>query len=250
MQDRYVGDIGDYAKYGLLRALSKGKKLGVAWYRYPNGNNSDGSLIQYLDAPEAWRPLDPVLFCTLKDIIIRDWRSGSHSRTVSDIERSYLLPRAKFASDCLDKDLASKSGTKRSEWRTKWFEQVQEKLADCDLVFADPDNGLTEKFNHGQSTDWKRLPLCEAKQLANGRSAIFYHHNTRRDHRKEIRCWMEKLPKCTYALYWRRNRNRTYFIVNPDQSMIDGLAEFVGKLWQAELRLGVRPDKLSELITK
>ena len=32
MRDRYVGDIGDFAKYGLLRAIGKGKRLGVAWY--------------------------------------------------------------------------------------------------------------------------------------------------------------------------------------------------------------------------
>ena len=32
MQDRYTGDIGDFAKYGLLRALEAGHRLGVAWY--------------------------------------------------------------------------------------------------------------------------------------------------------------------------------------------------------------------------
>ena len=32
MQNRYVGDIGDYVKYGLLRALADGRQLGVAWY--------------------------------------------------------------------------------------------------------------------------------------------------------------------------------------------------------------------------
>ena len=32
MQDCYVGDVGDFVKYGLLRALSDGKRLGVAWY--------------------------------------------------------------------------------------------------------------------------------------------------------------------------------------------------------------------------
>ena len=30
MQDQYVGDIGDFAKYALLRRLSEGKRLGVA----------------------------------------------------------------------------------------------------------------------------------------------------------------------------------------------------------------------------
>ncbi len=36
MQNRYVGDIGDYAKYSLLRALSRGCKLGVSWYLFPD----------------------------------------------------------------------------------------------------------------------------------------------------------------------------------------------------------------------
>ena len=44
MQDRYVGDIGDFAKYGLLRALGRRRRLGVAWYRRtepdpPNAND-------------------------------------------------------------------------------------------------------------------------------------------------------------------------------------------------------------------
>ena len=30
MQNRYVGDVGDFAKYGLLRAIVGRKRLGVA----------------------------------------------------------------------------------------------------------------------------------------------------------------------------------------------------------------------------
>ena len=53
MQNRYTGDIGDFAKYGLLRALSKGKRLGVAWYLYPDEeDNTDGRHIDYLQQPE------------------------------------------------------------------------------------------------------------------------------------------------------------------------------------------------------
>ncbi len=35
MQDHYVGDIRDFAKYGLLRWLCRpeGARLGVVWYR-------------------------------------------------------------------------------------------------------------------------------------------------------------------------------------------------------------------------
>ena len=34
MQDRYAGDIGDYGKIGLLKALqTQGLSVGVNWYR-------------------------------------------------------------------------------------------------------------------------------------------------------------------------------------------------------------------------
>ena len=36
MQNRYVGDIGDYLKLGILRALSPGYRLGVAWWLFPD----------------------------------------------------------------------------------------------------------------------------------------------------------------------------------------------------------------------
>ncbi len=32
MRDRYVGDVEDFVKYGLLRATGEGKRLGVAWH--------------------------------------------------------------------------------------------------------------------------------------------------------------------------------------------------------------------------
>lgn len=34
MQDKYVGDIGDYGKFGLLRAIStSGLSLAINWYK-------------------------------------------------------------------------------------------------------------------------------------------------------------------------------------------------------------------------
>ena len=49
MQDRYVGDIGDFVKYGLLRAIRGEKSLGVVWYLRPNdGPVGDGRHTAYL----------------------------------------------------------------------------------------------------------------------------------------------------------------------------------------------------------
>ena len=53
MQNQFVGDIGDYAKYALLRRLSVGRKLGVAWYLHPD-SGAGGNFIQYLDNLNAW----------------------------------------------------------------------------------------------------------------------------------------------------------------------------------------------------
>ena len=56
MQDLYIGDIGDYGKYGLLRAVTAaGFRLGVNWYRVvPHGRSKqdDGKYTQYLEKPE------------------------------------------------------------------------------------------------------------------------------------------------------------------------------------------------------
>lgn len=53
MQNRYTGDIGDFAKYGLLRALGEGNKLGIVWYLYPDeSHNEDGKHTAYLTKPE------------------------------------------------------------------------------------------------------------------------------------------------------------------------------------------------------
>ena len=50
MKNQYLGDIGDYGKYGLLRFLaSKGIQIGVNWYLTKNDNSNDGKFKKYLD---------------------------------------------------------------------------------------------------------------------------------------------------------------------------------------------------------
>lgn len=58
MKDQYVGDIGDYAKFSLLRALAEGRRGGIAWYQTPDDATSHGSHRAYLDRPE-WANADP-----------------------------------------------------------------------------------------------------------------------------------------------------------------------------------------------
>ena len=227
MQNRYTGDVGDFVKYGLLRAISEGKKLGIAWYLHPDaGPSGDGSHTKYLKKPEEFRNFDRDLFDQLKSF------RSSGILSVDRVEKSGILGNAVFAKEPLD--IKGISVRDRKHWRHQWFEQVRDVLTDCDLVFADPDNGLypDEKFKPTQKGSAKSIPLAEATALAEGRTSIFYHHNTRKPggHYKEIQSWMSQLPGCSYAYYWRRWSNRTFFIVNPDQKIKQLLRDFA-KRW-------------------
>ena len=211
MQNRYVGDIGDYAKYSLLRALSCDRKLGVSWYLFPNEETNHGSLRDYLDKPEKWRSFDEQTFDILKDV-----KSGRLKRCVSEIERSGLLPHGTVFWSCI---LDFQGAIHQAEWRTKWFENSLERLKDCDLVFADPDNGLkkSESFHPGWRKHSKSIPECEVRALAcGGRSAVIYHHNTRYQggHSAEVQHWQERLGEMTCAVRWRHSSPRTFFILN------------------------------------
>lgn len=132
MQNCYAGDIGDYVKYGLLRALTHGHSLGVAWYLYPDEDNNDGQHIDYLNRPQEWRKYDCELFDTLYNIV-----NGEGKRRVSAIEESGILGTAVFSGEVLEP-------SKSREWRLNWFKDVQAELKNCDVIFADPDNSLRE----------------------------------------------------------------------------------------------------------
>lgn len=86
MQNKYVADIGDYSKYGLLRAIvPPTSKLGIVWYLVPDEDLNDGRHISYL-SDLKYIDCDRQLFTTLKAII-----SSGNKREVSLIEQSGLF---------------------------------------------------------------------------------------------------------------------------------------------------------------
>ena len=169
MQDRYVGDIGDYAKYGLLRAVGADRRLGVAWYLSSHGRSKSpghGGLTTYLEEPRTWRHPDVDLF----DALRRQVSEGR--RSVGEIRDTGILGNAVFADEPVDVDAIPVHD--RQWWRDEWFERVLDRLSGCDLVFAAPDNGLyrDDRFSATRAENAKRIPLAEAKRLAEGRTAI------------------------------------------------------------------------------
>ena len=164
MQDAYVGDIGDYGKYGLLRVMEKsGLEIGINWYKVvprKAGKQNDGKYISYLTAPCEYRHFDPELFDKLSQIVL--WEQD---RRIERVEQAGLL-HAKFYSEPLEKE--------RREWHIKALET----LRDVDVVFLDPDNGLETRTMEmrGTATE-KHACRREIKDYyCAGKSVVLYQH--------------------------------------------------------------------------
>lgn len=230
MQNQYTGDFGDFVKYGLLRSLSEGRQLGMAWYLRPNGSSNDGSRTEYLCEQGRWRHLDPPLFDALREIVF-----GGAKRSVARIQNRGLLPGARFSLRPLSAN--ARPRLERELWRQDWFMGVINDLdlRNCDMVFADPDKYLYfgGGFDFADQNHWDYLPIAEAQQLAD----IFYHQNTPwprayGGQREEIRWCMERLPDCNYAFYSPyHGRQRTFFIVNADCEISARLNRFA-EAWE------------------
>lgn len=57
MKNQYFGDVNDYRKYGLLRALTGQGALTttVCWMLTPDDGRTDGRFTEYLAQPDRWR---------------------------------------------------------------------------------------------------------------------------------------------------------------------------------------------------
>jgi hypothetical protein len=192
MQNRYVGDIGDYVKLAILRALSPGYHLGIAWWLFPDeAHIRDGRHIGYLQRADRWRRYDPDLFDSLGRIVVSGWRD------VSALEAPNILSGAIFANEMFP--FGSVIGDRRQA-RQEWFARVKRSLANANLVFVDPDNGLEPGFfGHGSAKSGKSVRLSELREFAApGRCLIVYHRETRRAGSRygDIELWVERLRAC------------------------------------------------------
>jgi hypothetical protein len=166
MKNQYFGDINDYRKYGLLRAviLTTRLKLLVAWMLTPDDGGSDGRFITYLEKPEKWAHHDPELFNSIKEIL-----KNNSKRNVTLIERTDLLPGAVYYSDYVPD---------RTVDRESWFNSLIRVARESDIVFLDPDNGMEVKsVPYGRKKSSKYLYRRELQMLwSEEKSLLIYQH--------------------------------------------------------------------------
>ncbi len=143
VRHNFVNDIGDYAKYALLRAICAGGeetiRLGVIWYLTEHAErNGDGRKRPHL-SQDGWERLDPDLLAAMRGI--EGALPSPSALSVSLIQRSGILPaRTAYFTEAMPH--AGGSAQQRVSARAAWFDRARQAVADCDLLFLDPDNGL------------------------------------------------------------------------------------------------------------
>jgi hypothetical protein len=195
MQDRYVGDIGDYVKLSLLRSLAPNHSLGVGWWLYPDeSHNGDGRHIDYLRDSLKWRGFDETVFDGLRRIV------DGGARRVQALEQAGLVPGATYFNELIP---TVGEFHQRALAREVWFRRLCLALAGANVIFLDPDNGLeTKNFKPGAKRAGKSVSLSELQALrAPNRTLIVYHHQTRmkNGHDYELGHWGKRLHEAGFA---------------------------------------------------
>jgi hypothetical protein len=182
VRHNFVNDIGDYAKYALLRALcadgQQAARLGVIWYLTDHVEyNNDGRKRAHL-LTAGWEDLDPDLLARMRRI---EGTLQNHDQlNVGLIETSEILPPG---TAYFSEPVPRVQGTARERLskRTAWFERARKAMAHSDLVFLDPDNGLevpsvpvTSQFSNKYAFTTEIAALLEA-----GSGVVLYQHGSR-----------------------------------------------------------------------
>jgi hypothetical protein len=221
VQDRYVGDIGDFGKYGLLRALCGDRlSLGVVWYLVPDEDRpGDGAHVGYLDPTPTnlhrFRRCDPALYNTLGEIV----RSGR--RCVASVREYDVLPEdTTFYDKVLSfEGIGRAAVSRRLEHRKAWAWDALAATRGCDVVFADPDNALEPAgIKPSQDKGPKYAYFNElVPYLDRDQSLVVYHslhYGAPRENqvRERLSQVGDQLGR-SFALLYRPNARRAFFVI-------------------------------------
>lgn len=236
MKNQYVGDIGDFGKYSLLRAFSDaGVKVGVNWYLTENDGSNDGKFTDYLHK-ENMRRYNPEIFDALKKI------ADKPDKSIKDISKSNVIPEAVFYTELLK---VKGAPADREYDRSRWFEESMNKMADTELVFLDPDNGLLESNDAGKlGADKYVLPDEVERYFMRGHNVVYYCHKGRRTYdlwQSYKSIMFERIPEAKPAiLTYHKGSQRSYvFLIHEKdfvryRKIIDGFLHQWYKIFSEE----------------
>jgi hypothetical protein len=250
MQDRYFGDIGDFAKLGLLRGIAENDpalRRGVLWYLVPDESHTkDGRHIAYLERSpknlKSFRPCDPDLYDTLGKLV------GRGKRAVSSVAENSLLPRGTLYHEGRI-DYRGVSGGDRTIRRERWLAAAHQSVAPADVVFLDPDNGLEVRCGRYDLKGPKYAFYDDLIATSRaGKTIIVYQHANHSQSFSELiqsrfsalATQLGRPAETLRALRWRRVSARAFIFVLADGhrvAIVERLHAMLAGPWGAHFEL-------------
>jgi hypothetical protein len=214
MRDSYVADVGDFGKYALLNALAGDDlRLGVLWCRNTLEDASqDGRFTEY---PHL-RQCDPALHDKLLQIL------EGNRRTLIEVEKRCVLPSAtQFYGDPIPAPQTACLSPARRDAQTRlreaWFGAGFERLSKTQLVFLDPDTGLTGSSVQRHCRNAVKYVFTDevTDWLGRGQSVILYQHQQRKPLREQVAEQRKALGVASggLAVSFNRLSVRIYYIL-------------------------------------
>jgi hypothetical protein len=217
MQLRYVGGIGDFGKFALLRHVMKHRRL--AFCCYLTGGNEETKdrerHFDYLKYPEDFRHFAPEVFDQLAEFC--GGRRGVVD-PLTELQTSRILGNAVFL---------RKEVPKGASLRRLWVDELVGSVCGANLVFLDPDYGI-----EGKRLTNRHVALAEIAALKlPGRALIIGHQQSGR--RSEVKFLADRMRSLgcdpVEIIRLRLVTSRLYVIVDHDSAMSDLIATFVRK---------------------
>ncbi len=189
MNDRFVGDIGDFGKFLLLNYLVRDekRKLGINWYYNTRDGNENCDLIKYLDSKRylclknTLGKISENIFHKLKNMKSKNRCSLKEimKNEILPVERTNFFPNVKmFEEQEKEKLIVPRNCKERKEWLEA---SVNAFGKDIDLIFLDPDTGVAFDLNKSKIADNKNSREHVCKQ--------------------DIAFYLKKYPKADLIIY-------------------------------------------------
>lgn len=233
MKNQYFGDINDYRKYGLLRAIAGPGRLrtAICWALTESDGRTDGARTGYLQDPAEWAHYDPDLFCFLRRHVL-----GKGRRDVEVLERTSLIPNCSYFTERMPRE---------EQPRDQFFERFLTFASDADLLFFDPDNGLGVKSVPRGSRNSDKYVYVSELQLAfsRGHSLLVYQHFPRSSRNMFInRIAQTVVPALGANLVMSFATSHVVFLLFPQPDHLAELEDVASALeerWTGQVRVGL-----------
>ena len=256
MQNRYVGDAGDFGKYGLLRTICGYRdnneqpdlSLGIAWYLCPDeAHNADGKYVSYLDQTRRnireYTSCDSLLYAELSFIV------HSNSRSVSAIRESRIFnpDTTLYFEEPLDYSAVTAKPNQlyaeRQAYRRRWLSDAAGKLAPQQVIFLDPDKSLEPSIAQGHRGADRYAFFDDARAFLQQepKTIVIYHHLNRsapaaQQVQEKLAQAAEALDSQPTAALYHRGSSRAFIILPAPQhrqTITERLSNMARTPWQA-----------------